>query len=62
LNFKGGYKISLQGWPDCVVQTLPWPETLYLLLYSRRFFFSDIYVKEGQHLEDGDVLAKNSDN
>jgi Na+-transporting NADH:ubiquinone oxidoreductase subunit A len=62
LKFKGGYNIFIQGRPESSVQKLPEPKELYLPLHSRRFYFSNICVKEGQRVEDGDVLAKDPDN
>jgi Na(+)-translocating NADH:ubiquinone oxidoreductase A subunit len=62
MKFKSGYNISIQGRPDGVVQKLPEPETLYLPLHSRRFCFSKICVREGQNVEDGDILARDPAN
>jgi Na+-translocating ferredoxin:NAD+ oxidoreductase RnfC subunit len=62
LKFKGGYNIFIQGRPESSVQKLPEPKELYLPLHSRRFYFSNICVKEGQRVEDGDVLAKDPEN
>ena len=62
MKFRGGYNILLQGRPDRVVKRLPEPKVLYLPLRSERLSFSDICVKEGQCVNDGDVLARDPSN
>ncbi len=62
MGFKGGYNILLQGRLSPIVKRLPEPKELYLPLHSRRFLFSDICVKDGQTVNDGDVLAKDPSN
>jgi Na(+)-translocating NADH:ubiquinone oxidoreductase A subunit len=62
MRFRGGYNISLQGRPDGAIKTMPEPEVLYLPLCSRRFAFNELNVKDGQSVNDGDVLAKDMDN
>ena len=41
---------------------MPEPKALYLPLYSERFKFTDIRVKNGQNVSGGDVLATDPDN
>ena len=62
MKFKGGYNVLLEGKPTSEVKLLPEPTELYLPLKSRRFSFSDICVKDGQTVEDGDALATDPDN
>ena len=62
MSFKGGYNILLQGRPASMVKRVPEPKQLYLPLRSKRFGFSDICVKDGQAVSEGDVLARDPDN
>ena len=62
MKFKGGYNVLLKGRPTSEVKQLPEPKQLYLPLKTRRFSFSDICVKDGQSVADGDVLATDPDN
>ncbi|MHC4394253.1 MAG: 4Fe-4S dicluster domain-containing protein [Planctomycetota bacterium] len=62
MKFRGGYNILLEGKPAAVVKRLPEPKELYLPLHSRRFLFSDVRVKDGQRVNDGDILAKDPEN
>jgi len=62
MKFKGGYNILLEGRPAAEVKRLIEPKELYIPLSSRRFSFSEVLVEQGQHVEDGDVLAKDPDN
>jgi Na(+)-translocating NADH:ubiquinone oxidoreductase A subunit len=57
MKFRGGYSVTLQGKPSGDVKILPEPEALYLPLKSKRFEFSNIFVKEGQKVDTGDILA-----
>ena len=52
----------LQGRPDGVIKPMPEPSVLYLPLRSRRFQFSKLHVKDGQHVQGGDVLARDVNN
>ena len=62
MRFRGGYNISLQGRPDGAIKVMPEPDVLYLPLCSRRFAFNELNVKDGQNVNSGDVLAKDTDN
>ncbi len=62
MRFRGGYNISLQGRPDGAIKVMPKPDVLYLPLCSQRFAFNELNVKDGQKVNDGDVLAKDMDN
>ncbi|MBN1457094.1 MAG: 4Fe-4S dicluster domain-containing protein [Sedimentisphaerales bacterium] len=62
MKLKGGYNILLAGRPGSTVEVLPEPEVLYLPLRTKRFDFGDICVKDGQHVELGEVLAKDAAN
>ena len=62
MKFRGGYDILLQGRPEGTIEVLPEPDTLYLPLWSRRFRFSEICVKEGAQVHPGQVLAKDPKN
>ncbi|MFC1677515.1 4Fe-4S dicluster domain-containing protein [Planctomycetota bacterium] len=62
MKFRGGYDILLDGRPKASVERLPEPGVLYFPLKSRRFSFSDICVKQDQHVDAGDVLASDPDN
>lgn len=50
------------GRPDKSIRPMPDPKELYLSLKSRRFEFSDVRVKDGQKVAEGDILAKDPDN
>jgi Na(+)-translocating NADH:ubiquinone oxidoreductase A subunit len=62
VRFKGGYNILLKGRPASTVKAMPEPEALYLPLFSERFKFTDIRVKNGQKVNGGDTLAADPDN
>jgi Na+-transporting NADH:ubiquinone oxidoreductase subunit NqrA len=62
MRFRGGYNISLQGRPDGAIKVMPEPDVLYLPLCSQRFAFNELNVKDGQKVNSGDVLAKDTDN
>jgi Na+-transporting NADH:ubiquinone oxidoreductase subunit A len=62
MKFKGGHNILLQGKPDGVIKPMPEPSELYLPLRSKRFQFGELHVKDGQHVQGGDVLAKDLNN
>ena len=62
MKFRGGHNILLSGRPEAVVRVMPEPEVLYLPLRSRRFLFSEVVVKDGQRVNNGDTLAKDPDN
>ncbi len=62
MNFNGGYNILLEGKPSPVVDRLPEPKKLYLPLRSRRFFFNEICVEDGQQVNAGDIIARNPKN
>lgn len=62
MKFRGGYNVSLQGRPDKAIKVLPEPEVLYLPLCSERFVFNELCVEDGQHVNGGDVLAKDQAN
>lgn len=51
-----------QGIPDGVIKPMPEPSVLYLPLRSRRFLFGELHVKDGQHVQGGDVLARDVNN
>ncbi len=58
MKLKGGYNLLVQGKPRGSIKVMPEPDILYLPLQSRRFVFSEICVKDGQHVSKGDILAK----
>jgi len=62
MKFRGGHNILLLGRPDGVVRVMPEPEVLYIPLRSRRFVFSEVLIKDGQRVNNGDTLAKDPDN
>jgi len=62
MKFRGGHNILLSGRPEGVVRFMPEPELLYLPLRSRRFVFSEVVVKDGQRVSNGDTLARDPDN
>jgi Na(+)-translocating NADH:ubiquinone oxidoreductase A subunit len=62
VRFRGGYNILLKGRPDGTIRTMPEPKALYVPLWSRRFVFSEVCVKDGQSVDCGDVLAKDPNN
>ncbi|MHC4635879.1 MAG: 4Fe-4S dicluster domain-containing protein [Planctomycetota bacterium] len=62
MKLRGGYNILLEGRPSSVVERLPEPKELYLPLRSRRFFFNEICVEDGQQVNAGDVIAKDTNN
>ena len=62
MKHKGGYNLLLQGRPGYSVKILPEPEVLYMPLKSPRFHFTEICVKDGSHVDLGEVLAKDPDN
>lgn len=62
MKFRGGHNILLLGRPEGVVRVMPEPEVLYIPLRSRRFDFSEVVVKDGQRVSNGDTLAKDPDN
>lgn len=62
MKLRGGYNISLGGRPSPAVERLSEPKELCLPLKSKRFLFSDISVKDGQIVNEGDVLAKDPNN
>ena len=62
MKFRGGHNILLSGRPEGVVRIMPEPEVLYIPLRSRRFDFSEVVVKDGQRVSNGDTLAKDPDN
>jgi len=62
MKFRGGYNILLQGKPDRLIEALPEPEILYLPLCSRRFEFTELTIKDGQHVNGGNVLARDRNN
>jgi len=62
MRFRGGYNILLEGKPERQIAVMPEPDALYLPLRSRRFVFSELYVKDGERVSGGDILAKDPDN
>ena len=52
----------LEGRPSRDIKALAEPETLYLPLRSRRFTFNQLLVNNGQHVNPGDVLARDLQN
>jgi Na+-transporting NADH:ubiquinone oxidoreductase subunit A len=62
VKLKGGYNVMLRGKPGPTVEVLPEPEVLYLPLWSRRFAFSEVNVREGEHVLPGHVLARDPEN
>jgi Na(+)-translocating NADH:ubiquinone oxidoreductase A subunit len=62
MRFKGGYNILPKGRPKGIIKVMPEPEILYLPLQSRRFVFSEICVKDSQHVSKGDMLANDPNN
>jgi len=62
MRFRGGYNILLKGKPERSISVMPEPDVLYLPLRSRRFAFNELCVKDGEKVNGGDVLAKDTDN
>jgi len=62
MRFRGGYNLRVKGRPSAAVEVLPEPDTLYLPLWSRRFKFTEICVKEGERVKAGRVLARDPAN
>ena len=62
MKFRGGHNILLSGKPEGVVRVMPEPDLLHLPLRSRRFVFSELSVRDGQRVNSGDILARDSDN
>jgi Na(+)-translocating NADH:ubiquinone oxidoreductase A subunit len=62
MRFRGGYNILLEGKPKHGISMMPESDVLYLPLRSRRFTFGELSVKEGQRVNGGDILAKDTDN
>jgi Na(+)-translocating NADH:ubiquinone oxidoreductase A subunit len=62
MKFKGGYNIYLQGKPERKINQIPEPQVIYLPLESRRFKFTQVYVKDGQMVTCGQILAADPDN
>ena len=62
MRFKGGYNILLKGKPQSNISVMPEPDVLYLPLQSKRFSFSKLCVKDGEHVNGGDILAKDPGN
>jgi Na(+)-translocating NADH:ubiquinone oxidoreductase A subunit len=62
MKLRGGHNILLSGRPEGVVRIMPEPEVLYIPLRSRRFDFSEVVVKDGQRVSNGDTLARDPDN
>ena len=58
MKLRGGYNVSLAGRPSREVQILPEPRVLYLPLWSQRFTFSDVCVKDGDQVQPGQPLAR----
>ena len=62
MRLKGGYNVYLKGQPALEVKKLPKPDTVLLPLYSKRFDFKEVCIKEGETVKQGQVLAKDPDN
>jgi Na(+)-translocating NADH:ubiquinone oxidoreductase A subunit len=62
MKTKGGYNILLEGKPAKEILTLREPTTLYLPLTSKRFSFSELFVRESQRVLQGMVLASDPRN
>ena len=62
MKFRGGYNILLAGRPGRLIETLSEPEVLYIPLRSRRFEFTELCVEDGQRVNGGDVLSRDSNN
>lgn len=62
MKFRGGYNVLLKGKPDVVIKPMPEPSVLYLPLRSRRFNFAKLNVQDGQHVQGGDILARDANN
>ena len=62
MRFKGGYNVFLKGQPGPEVKKLPEPDILLVPLFSERFTFKDLCVKENDKVKKGQVLAKDPDN
>jgi len=62
VKFKGGYDLQLKGVPNKEVRELPEPDLLYLPLFSNRINFSQLSVKDGEVVKQGQILAKDPEN
>ena len=62
LRLRGGYNIKLQGAPTESLMPAPHPDVLYFPLETNSFNYSQVCVFHGQHVDLGDVLAKDPDN
>jgi Na(+)-translocating NADH:ubiquinone oxidoreductase A subunit len=62
MKFRRCYDVALAGRPSSSVDVLPEPQVLHLPLWSRRFSFSRLCVKDGQKVEPGRVLAEDPAN
>ena len=57
MTLRGGYDVILAGRPDKTLSPMPDPDTLYLPRKTRRFHFTDVRVKDGNAVGQGDALA-----
>lgn len=62
LKFKGGYNLSMAGYPSLDILSMPEPSALFLPLFSCRFKFGELFVKDGQRVSVGQILARDSAN
>jgi Na+-transporting NADH:ubiquinone oxidoreductase subunit A len=58
MKFRGGYNIPLKGKPSPEVIQLPEPEQLFIPLFSERFDFTEVCIKDGDTVQQGQVLAR----
>ncbi len=61
-RYRGGYNVLMDGKPSADLVELPSADVLHLPLFSSRFSFSVVRVKDGDQVGQGQVLAEDADN
>ncbi len=62
MKFSGGYNVSISGRPSSELAVLPEPRQLHIPLRTRRFHFSRLEVSQDDRVQQGQVLARDTDN
>jgi len=62
MRLRGGYNFHLAGRPHSFVAAMPEPTKLYLPLWSRRFRFGEVFVRAGDRVRQGQILARDKSN